>query len=120
MRQNSRQIELFDLWHRFTVHGGTANDKALRLACGAGGLDSLTERRAYNAARGLKFLVSGEHVVRAVRQRTADIVVILATEDDGMPCGNRLEALEILRKVPRQVPIAPNDIVFRNSYNCRN
>ena len=120
MGKDLREVKLFDTRHRLALDGGTADDKAFRLAGTAGGLDSLIERRADDAAWSLKILVAGEHVVYAVRERASNVFVVLATEDDGMPCRDGLEALEVLRQVPRQVPVAPDDIVFRNSYNCGN
>ena len=120
MGKDLREVKFLDKWHRLAIDSGAADDKTFGLTGTAGGLDSLTERRANNAARSLEFLVAGEHVIYAVRERATNVLVIFATEDDGMPCRDGLEALEVLRQVPRQVPVAPDDIVFRNSYNCGN
>ena len=120
MRQDLCQVKFIDKRHGFAIDGGTANNEAFGLACGTGSLDSLPKGGADNATGGLEILVTGQHVVYAVRERASDVLVILAAKDDGMPRRDGLEALEVLRKVPRQVPVAPDDIVFRNSYNCGN
>ena len=120
MGQNLCQVEFIDKRHGFAIDGGTANDEAFGLASGTGSLDSLSKRGADNATGSLEVLVAGQHVVYAVRERAADVLVILAAKDDGMTCRDGLESLEVLRKVPRQVTVATDDIVFRNSYNCRN
>ena len=118
MGQDPRQVELVDKRHRLAIDGGTANNEAFGLASITGGFDSLSQRRTDDAAGSLEVLVAGERVVYAVRERASDILVVLAAKDDGMTRSDGLEALEVLRKVPRQVSIAPDDIVFRNSDNC--
>ena len=101
MRQNLCQVKFIDKRHGFAIDGGTANNEAFGLASGTGCLDGLSKRGADNATGGQEVLVTGQHVVYAVRERASDILVVLAPKDDGMPRRDGLEALEVLRKVPR-------------------
>lgn len=114
------EVKLLDAWHRFAVYRGAADDEAFRFVGGAGCLDGSLKRCAHDATRRFESGISRKHVVRAVWKRTPDVVVILATEDNGMPGRNRLEALEVKRQVPRQMTITANYVIRRNSDNCRN
>ena len=78
--KHAGHVQFFHEGHRVAVHGGAANDKALTLAGGASLVQGKFEATANDATRSLERRVPREHVVRAVRERPPDIIVVLATK----------------------------------------
>ena len=108
MRENSCQVKLCDKRHRFTVNRGPADDKAFRFASGACSLDSLFERRADDAARGLKVRHKGYLFTSAQQgERNHWPIVCLWRLNSGERRQIRLDATnESMRQICRAVGIS--------------